>query len=352
MKRLLALILVLCTCTAVLFSFASCGDGENEEKTEAPTAAPLPDGVADASLIVEIKEGMTREQIRELLGVEPTKYDGVYDQADVYIFSDGRAAYIEYTEDEAMRAMTVEETVDPVQIDEIKIGDSYRDITDIFGGVKGTNTVSVPFGLYRYVLDDGRLLYVYYNDRRFASTISIEGENGEVNYPYPPSKEYFICDDMDEFKELLAGKFEGEATSVIIPKLVSGEYKVEYARCTASGYFFSFIPNGCYPWSEDYADQRFYIEIYESGLTYKELIDFYEAGHAKEVVKYGDTAAYVGTAFVFNNNGIALIVNIPKSLCELYERDENSPPPVTNLEELNKYIVIEYLDLSETEAQE
>lgn len=345
MKRLFALFLVLCTCNAVIFSLSSCGEGEIEEKTEAPTAAPLPEGVADASLIDGIKEGMTREQIRDVFGVEPTKYDGEYDKADVYILSGSRAAYIEYTEDETMRAMTVEETVAPAQIDEIKIGDSYRDITDILG-INGTNTVSVYLGVFRYVLDDGRLLYVYYDERKLACSISIEGADGEVTYPYPPSAETFICDDMDEFEQLFINNYDGEETKIALPNLISSEYRVDYARADRKGYFFSFIPKGCDVGSEDYSNQRFYVEIYKDGLSYEEQLKFYKAGHANDVVEYGDTAAYVFEAFIFNNNGTALIVNIPRSLCELYERDENSPPPITNLEELNEYIVIEYLDLS------
>ena len=345
MKRLFAFILIFCTCAAMIFSLSSCGEGEIEEKTEAPTAAPLPEGVADASLIDAVKEGMTREQIRDVFGVEPTKYDGEYDKADVYILSGSRAAYIEYTEDETMRAMTVEETVAPAQIDEIKIGDSYRDITDILG-INGTNTVSVYLGVFRYVLDDGRLLYVYYDERKLACSISIKGADGEVTYPYPPSAETFICDDMDEFEQLFINNYDGEETKIALPNLISSEYRVDYARADRKGYFFSFIPKGCDVGSEDYSNQRFYVEIYKDGLSYEEQLKFYKAGHANDVVEYGDTAAYVFEAFIFNNNGTALIVNIPRSLCELYERDENSPPPITNLEELNEYIVIEYLDLS------
>ena len=345
MKRLFALFLVLCTCNAVIFSLSSCGEGEIEEKTEAPTAAPLPEGVADASLIDAVKEGMTREQIRDVFGVEPTKYDGEYDKADVYILSGSRAAYIEYTEDEAMRAMTVEETVAPSQIDQIKIGDSYKAITDVFG-VKGTNTVAVYLGVYRYVLEDGRLLYIYYDERKLACSISIQSADGEVTYPYPPSTETFICDDMDEFEQILVENYEGEETVIALPKLLSDEYRVDYARADRKGYFFSFIPKGYDAKSEDGSDQRFYVEIYKGDITYEEQLAFYKAGHANKVVEFGDDAAYVLEAFIFNNNGIALIVNIPDALCELYERDENSPPPITNLEELNEYIVIEYLDLS------
>ena len=56
MKRFLALILVLFTCAAMVFLFASCDDEKDKDNTEAPTAAPLPEGVADAALIDEIGE--------------------------------------------------------------------------------------------------------------------------------------------------------------------------------------------------------------------------------------------------------------------------------------------------------
>ena len=350
MKRFLALILVLFTCAAMVFLFASCDDEKDKGNTEAPTAAPLPEGVADAALIDEIKKGMTREQIRSLLGVDPIKYDDEYDRADVYIFSGGRAGYIDYHNDDTVKNITVEDMVDPSQIDQIKIGDFYKAITDIFG-VDGTNTVSVYLGVFRYVLDDGRLLYIYYDERKLACSISIEGANGEVTYPYPPSAETFICDDMDEFRQLLINNYDGEETKIALPKLLSDEYRVDYARADRKGYFFSFIPKECDVESEEYLNQRFYIEIYKRGLTYEDQLAFYKAGHANEVVEYGDTAAYVLEAFIFNNNGMAIIVNIPDSLCELYERDENSPPPITNLDALNEYILIEYLDLSENKTQ-
>ena len=351
MKRLLALILVLCTCAVMVFSLASC-DGENaDDKTEAPTAKPLPEGVANASLIADIEEGMTRGQIRELLGTYPTKYDDEYSKADVYMLSDGRAAYLCYSDDETLEDMTVEDTVDAAQIEQIKIGDSYKTITDIFG-VKGTNTVSVYLGVFRYVLDDSRLLYIYYDDRKLACSIGIEDADGEVSYPYPRSTEAFICDDMDEFRQILISNHAGEDTKIALPKLISGEYRVDYARGDRKGYFFSFIPKGIDSGSENYSDMRFYVEIYKDGVTYEDQLGFYKAGHANEVVEYGDTAAYVGTAFLFNNNGMALVVNIPTSLCELYEREENSPPPVTNLDQLEQYIVIEYLDLSGGQTQE
>ena len=72
MKRLLALLLALCMCTAVLSSCASCAD--EEENLEVPTA---PKEFADAKLASKIKEGMTREEIRNqerfcLLLFQPT----------------------------------------------------------------------------------------------------------------------------------------------------------------------------------------------------------------------------------------------------------------------------------------
>ena len=74
--------------------------------------------------------------------------------------------------------------------------------------------------------------------------------------------------------------------------------------------------------------------------------DFYKKEYDFEAVEYGDTAAYLGDLFVLNNNGRAIVVQVPWSMSEgNWQRDENSPPAITTLEELEKYLVIEYLDL-------
>ena len=114
MKRLLALLLVLCTCVAVLSSCASCADEDENEKVEVPTAPTEPKEFADAKLASKVGAGMTRKEIRELLKVDPIKYD----RADVYLFDDGRAAYIEYShaDKETLRNIKIEEALDPAPL--------------------------------------------------------------------------------------------------------------------------------------------------------------------------------------------------------------------------------------------
>ena len=349
MKRFLALLLVLCVCVAVLSSCASCASCascnfdlfEPLEETEVPTA---PKEFADAKLASKIKEGMTREEIRKLLKVDPIKYD----RADVYLFDDGRAAYIEYyhNDKENLMNIKIEETLDPALLDQIKRGYSYDKITEIFGGVKGDMTTSIYWGLYRYVLNDGRLLYINYDGRKFATSISTKNGNGEEVELYPGDIKAFTCDNMEEFKQQLVKNYSGEETKIAIPRLVSNEYEEAYLHANGTGLFFSFVPKDCEEGSAEYFHERFWIEIYQIDLTYSDMLDVYKEEYDREAVEYGDTAAYVGGAFVFNNNGRAILVTVPLSMDEDYwERDENSPPAITTLEELEKYLVIEYLDL-------
>ena len=344
MKRFLALILALCTCVAVLSSCASCADEDENERVEVPTAPTEPKEFADAKLASKIKEGMTREEIRKLLKVDPIKYD----RADVYLFDDGRAAYIEYyhNDKENLMNIKIEETLDPALLDQIKRGYSYDKITEIFGGVKGDMTTSIYWGLYRYVLNDGRLLYINYDGRKFATSISTKNGNGEEVELYPGDIKAFTCDNMEEFKQQLVKNYSGEETKIAIPRLVSNEYEEAYLHANGTGLFFSFVPKDCEEGSAEYFHERFWIEIYQIDLTYSDMLDVYKEEYDREAVEYGDTAAYVGGAFVFNNNGRAILVTVPLSMDEDYwERDENSPPAITTLEELEKYLVIEYLDL-------
>ena len=341
MKRLLALILALCTCVAVLSSCASCADEDENEKVEVPTA---PKKFADAKLASKVGAGMTRKEIRELLKVDPIKYD----RADVYLFDDGRAAYIEYyhNDKENLMNIKIEETLDPALLDQIKRGYSYDKITEIFGGVKGDMTTSIYWGLYRYVLNDGRLLYVNYDERKFATSIYTKDGGGETIDIYPNTIKAFTCDNMEEFKQQLVKNYSGEETKIAIPRLVSNEYEEAYLHANGTGLFFSFVPKDCEEGSAEYFHERFWIEIYQIDLTYSDMLDVYKEEYDREAVEYGDTAAYVGGVFIFNNNGRAILVTVPLSMDEDYwKRDENSPPAITTLEELEKYLVIEYLDL-------
>ena len=207
-------------------------------------------------------------------------------------------------------------------------------------------TTSIYWGLYRYVLNDGRLLYINYDGRKFATSISTKNGNGEEVELYPGDIKAFTCDNMEEFKQQLVKNYSGKETKFAVPKLVSTEYEIGSLYANGTGLFFSFVPKGCEEGSAEYFNERFLIEIYQIDLTYNDMLDFYKKEYDFEVVEYGDTAAYVGGVFIFNNNGRAILVTVPLSMDEDYwERDENSPPAITTLEELEKYLVIEYLDL-------
>lgn len=86
MKRLLALILVLCMCTAVLSSCASCAD---EEEKAAAAETELKD-IPDEQLIKMIRKGMTDKQKEKFLMEEPSKFGWGH----IFKFIDGRVAYI------------------------------------------------------------------------------------------------------------------------------------------------------------------------------------------------------------------------------------------------------------------
>lgn len=293
MKKLLALLLALCTCVAVLSSCASCADEDENEKVEVPTAESRPSGNAS-----------------HLYG---------------------------------------KDAIDPALIDQIKEGYSYDKITEIFGGVKGKMTNSMYWGLYRYILNDGRLLYINYDQCAFATSIYIEGENKEITYPFVQPQKDVSFDNLDAMKQHLISTYAGKETKIAMPALVSSEYKFGKALDTKAFFSYSFAP-AAYGWEDkEFYDGLFTVEVYKIDILYEDMVDYYDKEDRNELIECREGVTFVKNwgRFLFDNNGRVITVDIPLDLREekTHLRDENSPPAITTLEELEKYLVIEYLDL-------
>ena len=297
MKKLLALILVLCTCGAVLSSCASCADEDENEKVEVPTAESRPSGNAS-----------------HLYG---------------------------------------KDAIDPALIDQIKEGYSYDKITEIFGGVKGKMTNSMYWGLYRYILNDGRLLYINYDQCAFATSIYIEGENKEITYPFGQPQKDVSFDNLDAMKQHLISTYAGKETKIAMPAIVSSEYKFGKALDTKACFSYSFGPAAYGLEDKEFYEGLFIVEVYKIDILYEDMVDFYKTKENEEVIECREGVSFVKEwgRFLFNNNGRVITVDIPTNLREdmPWNRDENSPPAITTLEELEKYLVIEYLDLGAEE---
>ena len=83
------------------------------------------------------------------------------------------------------------------------------------------------------------------------------------------------------------------------------------------------------------------------------MVDYYDKEDRNELIECREGVTFVKNwgRFLFDNNGRVITVDIPLDLREekTHLRDENSPPAITTLEELEKYLVIEYLDLGAEE---
>ena len=94
--------------------------------------------------------------------------------------------------------------------------------------------------------------------------------------------------------------------------------------------------------------------MYEDLVTYYEnLVNYRDAEKRNyEVIECKDGIVFVKELgiFIFNNAGRAIVVHIPKVFREDFSYSEDySGTPITSLEDLNKYITIEYFDLNSTE---
>lgn len=350
MKRFLALILVLCTCVAVLSSCASCAD--EEEKVEVPTAPTEPKEFADAKLASKVKRGMTREDVKKLLGVEPISCECNYaESAEAYRLDDGRAVYITCNKNGVVGNFSIHKMVDPAHLDKIKEGYHYDKITEIFGGVDGITITSSGMGSQLYILSDGRALYITYESAcYFATGMSITSADGKTEILGTPAQKAKEFDDFDLFKQHL---IENYKENIVIPKLLSSEYKFGKSIDSRECFSYSFGPASYGLEDKEFYEGLFIVKVYKIDILYEDMVDFYKTKENEEVIECREGVSFVKEwgRFLFNNNGRVITVDIPTTLREdmPWNRDENSPPAITTLEELEKYLVIEYLDLGAEE---
>ena len=348
MKRLLALILALCICVAVLSSCASYADEDENEKVEVPTSPTEPKEFADATLASKVKGGMTRENVKKLLGVEGVNCNSAYhENAEAYRLDDGRAVYIIYSKNGVVEYFSIHKMVDPSHLDQIKEGYHYDKITEIFGGVDGITITSSGMGTQLYILSDGRALFIDYDFCYFSTGMSITSADGKTEILGTPSQKWVTLDDFDSLKQHLATSYKG--IKIAIPTLVSSEYKFGKALDTKACFSYSFGPAAYSIDDQEYYDSEFRIEVSKIDILYEDMLDYYDKEDRNELIEFREGVTFVKNwgRFLFDNNGRVITVDIPLDLREekTHLRDENSPPAITTLEELEKYLVIEYLDL-------
>ena len=205
------------------------------------------------------------------------------------------------------------------------------------------------FRSYRYVLNDGRLLYVDYNEQAFATGIDVVNENGETTDPLLQPMEPYHSENMDDFKKYLVEKYKGTETKMVVPKLVSDEFKLREASDYKDSIIFRFIPKDCDENSEDVFAKVFGIKVYKIDLMYEDLVNFYKLKERIEVIECKDGVVFIKKwgLFIFNNNGRAVEVSIPDLMREDRLDEDLFDAPITSLEDLNKYITIEYFYLSD-----
>lgn len=354
MKRFLALLLVLCTCVAVLSSCESCKFDlfEPLEEIEVPTAPTEPKEFADAKLASTVKRGMTREDVKKLLGVEGVNCHSAYhENAEAYRLDDGRAVYITYSKNGVVENFSIHKMVDPAHLDQIKEGYHYDKITEIFGGVDGITITSSGMGSQLYILSDGRALFIDYDFCYFSTGIGITSADGKTEILGAPSQKWVTLDDLDSLKQHLATSYKG--MKIAIPTLVSSEYKFGKALDTKACFSYSFGPAAYSMDDQEYYDSEFRIEVSKIDILYEDMVDYYDKEDRNELIECREGVTFVKNwgRFLFDNNGRVITVDIPLNLREekTHLRDENSPPAITTLEELEKYLVIEYLDLGAEE---
>ena len=356
MKKLLALLLVLCACVAVLSSCASCASCascnfdifEPLEESEVPTASTVPKEFADAKLASKVKGGMKQEDVKKLLGVEPISCECNYaENAEAYRLDDGRAVYITYNKNGGVKYASVHKMVDSSHLDQIKEGYHYDKITEILGGVEGITLTSSGMGSQLYILSDGRALYITYEPTcYFATGMRITSADGKTEILGAPAQKAKKFDDFDLFKQHL---IENYKENIVIPKLLSSEYKFGKGIDSRECFSYSFGTASDGQEDKEFYNGWFTVEVYKIDILYEDMVDFYKTKENEEVIECREGVSFVKEwgRFLFNNNGRVITVDIPTTLREdmPWNRDENSPPAITTLEELEKYLVIEYLDL-------
>ena len=164
MKKLLIFILIICICfNAILLS--SCQKtAENKEKQETETEEVKLDSnteIVDLALIDKLEKGMTYEQVTKILNNPGYEVANEY---YVYRLENSYGLFIDFNP--RLNFFKVEPLVDPSVYNRIvqaieKNGEADILIDDL--GSAGVMPGS-QYGLYRYVLSDGRIVDIDYEN--------------------------------------------------------------------------------------------------------------------------------------------------------------------------------------------
>ena len=357
MKKIFAFILVLCLCVSLASVFSSC-DNKKEQESEEPTEEATGEFVSKDLIkkLMASKLRMTRAKVHDYLKTAFFRHDTKYGRFELYKISDKQMALISYGKEkndptgmsDTVSSVEIVDTVDVALVDQIKEGYTYDKITEIFGGIKGDRLTSEYFGTWRYVLNDGKLLYIGYEELPIATSIWIVNENGETTCPHLQPIKTYSSKDMDDFRKYLIENYNGTGTKIAMPKLVSDEFELlcAYDYTVRTEYYFT--PKGCDENDKEFRLKYFYVTVYKIDVAYEDFVNYYK--DETEVVECGDGVVFAEKwgKFIFNNNGRAVVVDIPIDRREYYSNVENySGTPITSLDDLNKYITIEYFYLSD-----
>ena len=165
MKRNIVYILTLIFCIILILLLSSCNEQNFFQETAAQTEKAELKEFADPALISEIKEGMTKEELENLLGAYSVEIRGNFTHYYAYRFTDGSVAYVtfrDYVVTNPKEAQIIDfqigRSIDPAFAESVKVGDTTTDISELFGeeGVMLTNM----YGNNGYILTDGRVLEV------------------------------------------------------------------------------------------------------------------------------------------------------------------------------------------------
>ena len=161
MKKTLALALIVCLC--IVLTLSSCDQKTFEEATETPTEELKK--FADPALIYKLQDGMNTEAVKRVLGAIPIELGN---NIDAFMFTDGRVAYVSKW---SGGSLEYDKSIAPDLVNQIKIGDSYSDVTQKLGanGVQPYNR----YGCIGYCLSDGRELHIEFTPDDFVESFSV-----------------------------------------------------------------------------------------------------------------------------------------------------------------------------------
>ena len=120
---------------------------------------------ADPALISKLKNGMNTEEVKSILGASPIELGN---NIDTFMFTDGRVVYVSKG---SGGSLEYDNSIAPDLVNQIKIGDSYSDVTQKLraNGVQPYNR----YGCIGYCLSDGRKLHIEFTPDNFVESFSV-----------------------------------------------------------------------------------------------------------------------------------------------------------------------------------